>query len=100
MSENYIVLRWDNDECRVYFSAARKGNAMTIHLSADKRGAKHLDEAVEDFVLYIFSTFKWCKMVLGIIDSKRKGIIALSKRRGFELIGRTENADIMMRLRP
>ena len=97
MSDAFIALRWDRDDCKVYFSAAQIGEAMTIHLSADLEGCKHLEDAVEDFMAYIFSEFKWCKMVLGLIE--KRSVMRLAERCNFEHIGNYEHGKIYMRTR-
>ena len=41
-NENHLVFRWNRDDCKVLFSASRRGNAASCHFASDKRGLRHI----------------------------------------------------------
>jgi hypothetical protein len=61
--ENHLVFRWNKPGCKVLFSVARRGDAASCHFASDFAGLRQLKKAIEEFVLYVFWLFDWCKMV-------------------------------------
>lgn len=94
---NYRLYRWSSPDCRIYFSAARKGLAITIHLSSDKPGLRRLPAALSEFCEHIFNEFSWCRMIFGIIGPR--SIVRLSERCGFQHFLTNDSATVMVRFR-
>lgn len=95
--DNYLIFGWDNPDCRVYFSAAQKGHAMTAHFSADKAGLKHLKTVIPLFCEYLFNEFDWCQMIFAIIGPK--SIVRLCERCDFKHLTMNDRATVMVRYR-
>lgn len=51
---NHINFKWVGDGV-VYFSATKKGDALSIHLAATRKNRKHLRVAVEEFCQTMFA---------------------------------------------
>lgn len=95
--ENYLVFRWRNPDCRIYFSIAQKGAAVTAHFSSDKAGLRHLKTVIPLFCDWLFQEFDWCRMVFAIIGPK--SIVRLTERCGFEHLLTNDRATVMVRYR-
>jgi hypothetical protein len=98
--ESHLVFIWCRNDCKVLFSATRKGNGMSCHFSSDKRGLRHLKEAINEFVQFVFGCCKWCKMVLAIIE--KPSVERLVLKCGFDYVVDLDNLDhrVYMRARP
>ncbi len=94
---NYLIYRWGRTDCRIYFSAAQKGGAVTMHLASDKAGLRQLAVASSEFCEHIFNEFNWCQMIFGIIGPR--SIVRLSERCGFQRLLTNDNATVMVRYR-
>lgn len=86
MNENHRVLQWGDKQ--TFVSYTKKGDAISIHLAADRNGKRHLRKAVNAFCELVFQDFEWCRMVIGVIGPK--SILNMSKKCGFELIATGE----------
>lgn len=93
-SENYLFFEWLDG---VYFTAAMLGEAMTIHIAAERNSIGKLRDAANEFCEYLFNRFKWCKMILGII--KPQSVVNLSLKCGFGIVGFAGEHTVVARLR-
>ena len=90
--ENHLNYKWNRPDCKILFSASRKGNAMSCHLASDKRGLRKLRIAFSEFIDFIFSNFKWCTMILAkIIPNSLK---RFSEKVGFTYLISTPEYDV------
>jgi hypothetical protein len=94
---DYLIYRWDRPDCRVYFSVAQKGYAMTAHFSSDKAGLRRLKTAIPLFCNYIFKHFNWCQMIFAIIGPR--SIARLCEQCNFEHLLTNDRATVMVRYR-
>lgn len=82
-NEAHSLYRWTNGRAKVWFSASRKGDAISIHLMAKRKIDKLcLRIASNEFVDYLFDEFAWCKMIFCI--TSMKSTRNLAKKCGFE----------------
>ena len=96
-TKNHIVFRWNRDDCKVLFSAARQGNAMSIHFASDSSGVKHVKKALDMFCVSLFLSFPWCTMILGNVS--RPSVGRMIQKIGFHPFADCEKGQIYMRLR-
>ena len=94
-NENHRVYRWDRDDCKVLFSVTRRGCAAVGHFASDKRGLRHLKDAINQFTALCMVDFDWCKMVISL--NERESIRKLLKRIGFVPVADYGHYNIMMR---
>jgi len=80
-SDNYRVYEWSENGYRVYFSATRQGNAMPIHIAAERDSRRCLRLASNEFCEYLFEEYDWCDVVIGAIVSA--SVVNLAKKCGF-----------------
>ena len=82
MNDSYRVYCWND---AVWFSACGRGDAITIHIAAESRDArKGLRRAVEEFCVYLFDSFPWCRMILGVIGVQ--SVVNLATKTGFRVV--------------
>lgn len=94
---NYLIYRYNSPHCRIYFSVAQKGSAMTAHFSSDQQGLRQLKTAIPLFCDYIFNNFKWCRMIFAITGPR--SIVRLCERCNFEHLLINDNVKVMVRYR-
>ena len=94
-NNNHLVFRWNRQDCKVLFSASRRGNAASCHFASDKRGLRHIKEAIDGFVRFAFWLFDWCEMVLAQVSIQSVG--RLIQKIGFEPVADCEEGTIYMR---
>ena len=81
-TDNHLIYRWITDrDCKILFSVVEHGEALSIHLSSDKKGLPYLEQAVNEFCDYCFSFPKY-KSIIGKIN--RPSIVNLAKKCGFK----------------
>ena len=88
INSNHRVYEWSNNGYTVYFSATSHGDAMSIHLAANKESRRCLRMAVNEFCDYIFDQFKWCDVILGAIVPA--SVVNLAKKCGFTYLADVE----------
>lgn len=93
-NENHLYYSW-NDE--VYFSATKHGEALSIHIAADRRGKRGLRRALNEFCEWLFQHYAWCKVIIGMVGPQ--SIVNLGLKCGFEIAARQGPATIMVRER-
>ena len=82
----------------VYFTAAEKGDALSIHICAEGREAKRaLRQALNEFSEAMFHWFPWCKMIIGAVIPQ--SVINLGLKCGFEVGARVNGITVMVRKR-
>lgn len=94
---NHLVFRWNRNDCKILFSAARQGNAMSCHFASDKSGLRLLKEAIDKFVCCVFQAFSWCTMVLANVNKPSVG--RLIEKVGFAPIAKADDMTIYARAR-
>ena len=86
------VFKWDKGD--VYFSMARRGDALSIHIMAKTREAKRkAGKALKQFTNWCFDNFGWCKHVLGVIDPNKPGLVKMAKNQGYQVYGNMSKDD-------
>lgn len=70
--ENHWVFRWKG-EGKVLFSVTQIGEAVSCHFASDKKGLRHLKQACDEFVKFVFFLFDWCKMVIACVSVESVG---------------------------
>jgi hypothetical protein len=98
MSPNNIAVEWDGPG-RILFSFAQRGEAISIHFSSDKKGLRHIKEAINDFCDWIFYVCEWCEMILAFIKNETKSVVRLVKKLGFFHVITIEEGIICGRVR-
>ncbi|MAT39718.1 MAG: hypothetical protein CL946_08960 [Ectothiorhodospiraceae bacterium] len=86
--DNHLIFKWCG-EGHIIASLARKGNAISAHLSSDKKGLRHLKTAINDFCVFVFWLFDWCEMVLAQIN--RPSVERVVTKCGFSYLATAEN---------
>lgn len=98
---NHLVYRWCRDDCLVLFSVCRRGDAASCHFASDKRGLRHLKQAINEFTEFVFDLFKWCTMSLAIIN--KKSVMRLVEKCNYVPIAQLSDIDggdmVYMRLK-
>lgn len=72
-NSNHLVFRWYRTDCKILFSVSRRGDAASCHFASDKAGLRHVKEAIDDFVRFVFWLFDWCRMVLAQVERPSVG---------------------------
>lgn len=97
ISENYLIFRWIEPNCKVLFSVCRQGNGASIHIASDKKGIFKIKRAINEFCEFVFWMFDWCEIIIGKIKHKKLGKIV--ERCGFKkLINGKKSVYIRCRL--
>lgn len=98
-NENYFVFKWLRLGSGIYFSATRRGDACSIHYTHKKKDAGNIQEAVIEFIDYVYWIFPWCKMILACIPSNKENVKDLARSLGFELVAKEDGGDIEVFMR-
>jgi len=91
VTSDYLVFRYIPGNGSVFFSATRQGDAVTIHIAADRTGKSKLREAVDRFCSKIFLDFPWCKIIMGVVGPR--SVVNLALKCGFHIIGTMDIKD-------
>lgn len=83
---------------RVIFSFARRGQGMSAHFSSDKKGLRHIKAAINDFCVWIFENYRWCRMIFAMIT--KPSVERLVKKCLFTYLARQNDIRIYVRLKP
>ncbi len=95
-NDKHLKYQWVRDDCEVYFSVARLGNAASCHFSSDKPGLRNIKQAIDEFVGYVFSIFDWCTMVLANV--KKPSVARIVEKCGFVKIAKHSDGIVYMRV--
>jgi len=90
------LIKWQGPG-KVVFSYSQRGNALNVHLAADKSGLKYVKQALNDFCEWGFFMYPSTTMVLGMI--KRDSVARLAKKCGFSHLFDQDGLKIYMRPR-
>ncbi len=82
---------------KVVASYAMRGNAISAHFASDKKGLRHIKSAIEDFCAWIFDTYKWCTMILAMIE--RPSVTRIVRKCGFKHVIDNQGYKIYARCR-
>lgn len=93
-NNNHLVYRWNNPDCKILFSAARQGNALSVHLASDKAGLRRLRQAASEWLRFVAMEFPWCEMVFA--KTLRKSIERMVCRIGFKLLVKTAKCNVFV----
>lgn len=96
VDDNHLVFRW-NGPGKILFSVSRRGDAASCHFASDKKGLRHLKQAIDDFVLFVFWLFDWCTMVIAQVIPASVG--RLIEKVGFTPFSEIDGYTIYMRQR-
>lgn len=96
-SENHLVFRWIEPNCKVLFSVCRQGNGASCHFASDKKGVFKIKRAINEFCEFVFWAFDWCEMIIAKIN--RESVTKLITRCGFIIIYSKNNKSIWIRCR-
>lgn len=83
-NENYLVFKWNNDDCKILFSVSRRGNAANCHFASDKKGLRYIKQAIGEFCKFVFWLFDWCTMVMAIIHMP--SVVRIVEKLGFNYL--------------
>lgn len=97
VTENHLVFRWNVDHCTVLFSMTRQGRSANCHFASDKRGLRHVKEAIDQFVQSVFRTCDWCEMVVANVN--RPSVGRMIEKVGFVPFSDSKTGTFYMRLR-
>jgi hypothetical protein len=92
------MVEWNEGSCRVVFSYARQGNAISGHFACQKQSIRRLKDAINDFCEWAFWAYDWCRMVFAV--TARSSIERLIRKCGFMYLANTNEYRIWMRVRP
>lgn len=92
--ENHLLVEWF-DNGRVVFSFARQGDAISAHFAADKKGLRHVKQAINDFCAWVRENAPWCRMVLAA--AKKPSVKRICEKCGFEYAFNAKGHDIYAR---
>lgn len=95
VTESHLVFRWNVDHCTVLFSMTRQGRSANCHFASDKRGLRHIKEAIEQFVQSVFRACDWCDMVVANIE--RPSVERTVKKCGFKWVAEVNDMQIYAR---
>jgi len=88
MNENYRVIKWKRGDKTVYFSITRQGNAISMHIAAEKKSYTSLRVAANEFCEAVFEQYEWCECILGLVG--KQSVVNLAKKCGFEVLTKGE----------
>ena len=97
VNENHLAFKWNRSDCEVFFSATRHGLGMSCHFSSDKRGLRHIRQAIGEFIDYVFEFYPWCKMILCITN--RPSVVRIVEDFGFQHVMTNNGCMAYMRKR-
>lgn len=97
VTPNHVVFRWNVDFCTILFSMTQQGRSANCHFASDKAGLRHLKEAIDKFVRFVFLHMDSCKMV--IANTGKPSIGRLISKVGFIPFADCEKGTFYMRLR-
>ena len=83
-SENYLIFRWAEPDCKVLFSVCRQGNGASCHFASDEKGVFRIKRAINEFCEFVFWMFDWCEMIIAKVMLNKVGLIL--ERCGFKKI--------------
>ena len=96
VDKNHLVFQWGGPGF-VLFSVSRRGNAASCHFACDKKGLRHLKQAIDEFVEFVLWIFDWCDMVMAQI--KKPSVDRIVKKCGFFAIAKAEEITVYVRPR-
>lgn len=80
----HLNFKWVEPGVSVCFSAARLGDGMSCHFTADKRGMRKIHAAITEFCQYVFYTCEWCDMIIAKISMPK--VARIVSECGFEFL--------------
>jgi hypothetical protein len=92
---NHLVFRWNNERCKILFSASKKGSSLSCHFASDKSGLRFIKRAINDFIKFAFDKLSWCVSILAIVE--KPSVKRLIERLNFIYVGDIEGCAIYLR---
>lgn len=86
MNENYRVIKFKRGDKTVYFSITRQGNAISMHIAAEKKSYTMLRVAANEMCEEIFRQYDWCECIFGLVG--KQSVVNLAKKCGFIVVTR------------
>lgn len=96
-SEAHAVYRWQNENCKILFSVARQGAALSCHFASDKKGLRHIKTAIDEWCGFSLDNYQWARMVIAKVE--KKSVSRLIKKVGFVEVARIGDVEILVRRR-
>lgn len=90
-NENHLIVRVGDN----WFSYTRKGDAIQLH--GFSKNPKTLSDCSSIFIDWLFSEYKWCKMLLLAVS--RKSLAKLAIKKGFNVVVDKDGATLLSRYR-
>lgn len=94
-NEHHLVFRWARKDCKVLFSVTKRGEAASCHIASDKKGLRQLKKAIEEWCLFVFWLFDWCKMILAQV--LRPSVGRLITKCGFNEVAHIGDVKVYVR---
>lgn len=91
--DNYRCVKWRDGN--VVFSFAKRGEALCCHFSAKKDSLRLIKPAINEFIEWARSVYKWCKMIMAFIN--KASVERIVKKCGFVCVGIVEELTIYVR---
>lgn len=96
-NDNYLIFRWDREDCKILVSVSRRGNAASCHFASDKKGLRHLKQAINEFIEFCYYSFPWCTMMMGFISID--SVARIVKKCGFVELEKLQDCTVYVRLK-
>lgn len=95
-NENYHIVRWLGPG-KVVASYVRRGDALSAHFSCDKKGLRHIKQAINDFCEWAFYAFDWCTMIIAMI--RRPSVARIVEKCEFKKVADFKRGPVYARCR-
>lgn len=91
---NHLGAKWLG-KGNIVASYTRMGNAISAHFCSDKEGLRGVKNAINDFCVWVFDKYLWCRMVLAMITMP--SVERIVKKCGFKLVAHTDEGQVYVR---
>lgn len=95
-NDRHINVEWDRPE-RILFSMTQRGDSLSCHFAADPKALRYIKQAINEFCRWAFSLFRWCKMIIAVIE--KPSVERIVKKCSFFKIGTIDDKAIYARVR-
>ncbi len=95
VTPNHLVFRWNVGHCKILFSLTQQGQSANCHFASDKPGLRHIKQAIDRFVRFVFSQCDWCRMIVANI--KRPSVERTVQKCGFKWVSEVDDMQIYAR---
>ena len=95
-SKDHLNFKWLG-KGHILFSVARQGNAASCHFASDKKGLRHIKQAINEWCDFIRDLFDWCKMIIAKVYNSKSGVINILKKCNFLKVWGNDTLSVYMR---